>query len=97
MSLLTQPSIIKSIIRWFDAHVTEPIDPSKDPHRIDWVQSAPFFVMHLMCLGVLWVGWSATAVAVAVALYVVRMFAITTQILLTGRTYYYPKNQFDKD
>ncbi|MCZ6799788.1 MAG: acyl-CoA desaturase [Nitrospirae bacterium] len=33
--------------------------------------------MHLMCFGVLWVGWSEIAVALAVALYVIRMFAIT--------------------
>jgi len=77
MSVLTRPRIFTSIIRWFDCHATEPIDPSKDPHRIDWVQSSPFFFMHIMCLGVLWVGWSSTAVAVAVALYILRMFAIT--------------------
>ena len=77
MPVLTRSRIITSIIRWFDAHATEPIDPSKDPHRIDWVQSSPFFVMHGMCLGVLWVGWSGIAVAVAVSLYVLRMFAIT--------------------
>jgi stearoyl-CoA desaturase (delta-9 desaturase) len=33
--------------------------------------------MHLACLGVIWVGVSATALAVAAALYVLRMFAIT--------------------
>jgi stearoyl-CoA desaturase (delta-9 desaturase) len=30
-----------------------------------------------MCLGVFWVGWSGIAVTVAIALYVIRMFAIT--------------------
>jgi stearoyl-CoA desaturase (delta-9 desaturase) len=30
-----------------------------------------------MCLGVIWVGWRWTAIAVAVAFYFVRMFAIT--------------------
>lgn len=33
--------------------------------------------MHLMCLGVIWVGWSPFAVAVAVSLYFFRMLAIT--------------------
>jgi stearoyl-CoA desaturase (delta-9 desaturase) len=33
--------------------------------------------MHAMCLGVFWVGWSWTAVAVAGGLYVVRMFSVT--------------------
>jgi len=44
---------------------------------MDWIRSIPFIAMHAMCLGVIWVGWSWTAVAVAVALYFIRMFAIT--------------------
>ena len=39
--------------------------------------SLPFIALHLACLGVIWVGWSPVAVAVAVALYALRMFAIT--------------------
>jgi stearoyl-CoA desaturase (delta-9 desaturase) len=34
-------------------------------------------ILHLGCLGVIWTGWSWTAVALAVALYGIRMFAIT--------------------
>jgi stearoyl-CoA desaturase (delta-9 desaturase) len=45
--------------------------------RVDWVRVLPFMAMHAMCLGVFWVGWQASAVAVAAGLYVVRMFAIT--------------------
>jgi stearoyl-CoA desaturase (delta-9 desaturase) len=37
----------------------------------------PFVFLHLGCLGVIWAGWSMTAVVVAVVLYLVRMFAIT--------------------
>ncbi|MDX1411408.1 MAG: glycosyltransferase [Nitrospirales bacterium] len=37
----------------------------------------PFVVMHLMCLGVMWVGWSWTAINVALVTYSIRMFAIT--------------------
>ena len=37
----------------------------------------PFLLMHLMCFGVFWVGWSWTAILVAVASYTVRLFAIT--------------------
>ncbi len=33
--------------------------------------------MHLGCLGVIWVGWSAAAVSIAFALYVVRAFGLT--------------------
>lgn len=37
----------------------------------------PYVLIHLACLTVIWVGWSPVAVAVAVGLYVIRMFAIT--------------------
>lgn len=36
-----------------------------------------FWAIHLGCIGVLWVGFSWTAVAVCLALYVIRMFTIT--------------------
>lgn len=47
------------------------------PERFEWARSLPFIFLHLGCLGVIWVGWSWTAVGVALALYLVRMFAIT--------------------
>jgi stearoyl-CoA desaturase (Delta-9 desaturase) len=37
----------------------------------------PFLVLHIGCLGVIWTGWSWTAVLIAVALYFIRMFFIT--------------------
>ncbi|HNO77064.1 MAG TPA: acyl-CoA desaturase [Phycisphaerae bacterium] len=37
----------------------------------------PYVFLHVGCLGIIWVGWSWIAVAVAVALYFVRMFAVT--------------------
>lgn len=37
----------------------------------------PFLLMHVACLAVIWVGFSWIALDVAVALYLVRMFAIT--------------------
>ena len=45
--------------------------------RVDWVRVMPFVGMHLMCLGVIWVGWNARLIMLAAGLYVVRMFAIT--------------------
>ncbi|MDX1571419.1 MAG: fatty acid desaturase [Xanthomonadales bacterium] len=45
--------------------------------RIDWLRVVPFLGLHLACLGVFWVGWSPFAVLVALALYALRMFAIT--------------------
>ena len=44
---------------------------------LDWWRIAPFVALHLGCLGVLWVGVSPVAVAVAILSYLFRMFAIT--------------------
>jgi stearoyl-CoA desaturase (Delta-9 desaturase) len=44
---------------------------------VDWPRVLPFLAVHVGCLGVIWTGTSAVAVAVAVALFWVRMFAIT--------------------
>jgi stearoyl-CoA desaturase (delta-9 desaturase) len=61
---------------WLDADRLAGTFASGDT-TIDWVRTVPYLGVHLACLGVIWVGWSWTAVAVAVALYVARMFAIT--------------------
>ena len=47
------------------------------PEKFEFKRSIPFIVLHVGCLGVIWTGWSWTAVGLAVFLYVVRMFAIT--------------------
>ncbi|MBY0404627.1 MAG: fatty acid desaturase [Cyanobacteria bacterium] len=46
-------------------------------NRYEFLYVLPFLFLHLGCVAVIWVGWSWTAVALAVALYWVRMFAIT--------------------
>lgn len=67
--------VIAALARWFDtSHAAVTPDQA---NRIDWLRVAPFFAMHLACLGVIWVGVSATALWVALASYGVRMFAIT--------------------
>ena len=67
---------VAAVRRWFDtASEFDDNDPAAD--RIDWLRALPFIAMHLACLAVFWVGVSPIAVAVAVALYAVRMFAIT--------------------
>ena len=43
----------------------------------DWMRVLPFAGLHLACGAVIWVGFSPVALGVAVALYLVRMFAIT--------------------
>lgn len=39
--------------------------------------SVPFWSVHLACFGVLWVGWSWLAGCVCVAMYALRVFAVT--------------------
>jgi stearoyl-CoA desaturase (Delta-9 desaturase) len=68
--------------RWFDTAVPaeggeDRVDDAACEDRIDWLRALPFLGMHLACLGMIWVGVSWFALGVAVALYVVRMFAIT--------------------
>ena len=47
------------------------------PPSVEWSRITPFVIVHLPCLAVFWVGWSWPAVAVAIALYWIRMFGIT--------------------
>lgn len=68
---------IVSVIRWFDTEAGVEAMPAEDQKKVDWFRILPLVFMHVMCLGVIWVGWSWTAVLVAAGLYVVRMFAIT--------------------
>jgi len=65
------------LLRWFDTDATSDDSGSREPQRVDWVRCVPFWGIHVMCLGVFWVGWSWTAVTVTFLLYVCRMFAIT--------------------
>ncbi|MAK65848.1 acyl-CoA desaturase [Methylophaga sp.] len=70
---------MKSIRQWFDngeaAYSAESVESAED--GIDWLRVIPFLVLHLACLAVFFVGISAVAVLMAVALYLIRMFAIT--------------------
>jgi stearoyl-CoA desaturase (delta-9 desaturase) len=66
-----------TIVRWFDTGRVPAHDDGTAPDAVDWLRAIPFLGMHLACLAVFAVGVSWTAVAVAVALYAVRMFAIT--------------------
>jgi stearoyl-CoA desaturase (delta-9 desaturase) len=47
------------------------------PDKVDIKRTVPFIILHVGCLLVIWAGFSWFAVFAAVALYVVRMFAIT--------------------
>ena len=67
-----------AVVRWFDTHAGNQEKRSHlEPNTIDWVRCLPFIFLHAACLAVFAVGWSPIAVGTAVALYVIRMFAIT--------------------
>lgn len=70
-----------NVISWLGGLATEavPYDATlaSQDHQIDWLQNLPYVLLHLLCLGVFWVGFSWTALGVAIALYFIRMFAIT--------------------
>jgi stearoyl-CoA desaturase (delta-9 desaturase) len=66
-------SALRRILLWFD---TSAAAPSKDS-GVDWLRVIPFIAVHAACLGVFFVPFSWTAVVVAVALYIVRMFSVT--------------------
>src|SRR5580698_9274051 len=69
----------RELSRWFGSDFeTRPQEVAADSaHRIDWARVLPFLLMHVACLAVIWVGFSWVALAVAIAMYLVRMFAIT--------------------
>ena len=75
--LLTRAGV--TVRQWFDSdYFPEGAAAVRDrPDRFEFRRCLPFAFLHLGCLGVLWTGWSWTAVWVAVALYWIRMFAIT--------------------
>jgi stearoyl-CoA desaturase (Delta-9 desaturase) len=64
-----------ALARWLDSSAGDASD--NDDRRIDWLRTLPFIALHLACVAVIWVGVSGVAIASAVILYVVRMFAIT--------------------
>ena len=65
-----------TLIQWFDSEFPT-FNADEGDRQVDWLRTLPFIGLHLACLAVIWVGISATAVAVALALYAIRMFAIT--------------------
>ena len=70
-------SIWHSVVRWFDSYDAVNSSIKADTRQIDWIRTIPFIMMHIICFGVVWVGWSGVAVVTAIALYAIRMFAIT--------------------
>ena len=67
---------LKSAIHWFNADF-KATDNDINDDRIDYARCFSLIFIHLGCLGIFWVGWSWTAVSIALFLYFTRMFAIT--------------------
>jgi stearoyl-CoA desaturase (delta-9 desaturase) len=72
-------SSLTAFVRWFDtsAKVPSTAAVAAAPDKVEWLRCMPFVILHVACLGVIWVGWSPVAVATCAALYVARMFFIT--------------------
>ncbi len=66
-----------TLARWFDSQAGISKLNEEDSKKIDWIRCVPFFMLHVACLSVFWVGFSLTALILAGVLYLIRMFAIT--------------------
>ncbi|MDT7850723.1 acyl-CoA desaturase [Methylophilus sp. VKM B-3414] len=64
------------LIGWLDNQRYQP-PASAHAESIDWWRVLPFVGLHLALIALYWVGWSPFAVAFAIGLYLIRMFAIT--------------------
>jgi stearoyl-CoA desaturase (delta-9 desaturase) len=65
------------LLPWFDSYSAPAASAGGDDRSVDWARTVPFVGLHVAVLAVFWVGMTPVAVWTAVALYAVRMFAIT--------------------
>lgn len=68
--------MFRLLARWLDNSRSEAL-VAAGSRRIDLGRIVPFLGLHLACAAVIWVGVSATALAICAASYLLRMFAIT--------------------
>src|SRR5437868_2726233 len=70
---------VAALLQWFDAdHTPGGADRMRaEEDRVDWMRCIPFIILHAGCVAALWVGASPFAIWTAVAMYFVRMFAVT--------------------
>jgi len=54
----TTSHLMTSILRWFDSEADIESITAADQKKVDWLRIVPLLFLHLMCLGVFWVGWS---------------------------------------
>lgn len=74
-----EPTFLRAVRQWLDSDYRRENLPSPEtlPDMVNWERTLPFIFLHVGCLAVLWVGASWVAVVAALALYIIRMFAIT--------------------
>jgi stearoyl-CoA desaturase (delta-9 desaturase) len=76
-TIIPKKSLLTGIIQWLDNETPQGVTYGPEDKRVSHLRLAPFWAMHLACIAVFWVGVSPVAIAVAAALYFVRMHAIT--------------------
>ena len=81
VALAASPGLVRKFLSWFDTNslsaATYVASNDKAAEKVDWARILPFVLMHIVCLAVIWVGWSPIAVMTAAVFYAVRMFAVT--------------------
>jgi stearoyl-CoA desaturase (Delta-9 desaturase) len=63
--------------RWFNPDYHKEGESVDEKPGTDWVAAVPFLLFHVMCLGIIWVGWSPFALIFGAIFYFIRMFGIT--------------------
>lgn len=67
-------NLLATLSAWID---NDRVNIHASNNGIDWIRVIPFVLLHLACLALFWVGYSHFALGFAIALYTIRMFAIT--------------------
>ncbi len=82
------PTFLRRVVSWFDSYAQAEVEKGH-PNQDQWVWPIPFALLTLSVCAVFFVGWSWTAVSVALFLYAIRMFGITGVYhrYLSHRTY----------
>jgi len=70
---------LAAVVQWIDSDYTVAgAEATRNlPDRVEFVRCIPFIILHLGCFGAIWTGASPFAIWTAVALYFIRMFAVT--------------------
>ncbi|MST01277.1 MAG: acyl-CoA desaturase [Pedosphaera sp.] len=69
-------TMLARFIQWFDTDAGNQ-NPETLPDRPDLIRIVPFAMLHVGCLGLIWVGVSWVAAIAAILFYFIRMFAVT--------------------